>query len=432
MFFTLQTEFDKFLRRIKQLVCRLRAIEEIIAQNDLTTSTTTTTTVVPTTTTTTSTTTTSSSTTTTTTELFEMLDFSGVTDLHAFGDSYTHPGLQASGGGTPAANSYIAKLITTTGKAATNRGETGTGIMSAMYRHAQLEAAGAIPRDYAVTAMTGLNDVNRYGNDALFYTFWKEQYKAFVASNMIVSGIAASDATTTAGSWFNSDGGVGSGRLLGVGKSSILTQTLNSIKSYTFNDDHVVFSFLISNQDTAPSFTWEGTLEIRIDGNVVDTIDCNPLGLTNFPAWEPFPFFERVKIYSGLSVGSHTITVKMIANPSGNGNHINYFGHFGTDDTDTKPMLLGHITYIPNYSQGAPYVNGSDAVVDDLNGFIDDVVDEIKTIRPNLPLTVVKTNIDTPALVYTGTTDFNADGLHWNDSGHDKGYQKFLSRISAF
>jgi len=62
MFFVLKTEFDKWVRKLRCLFCEVDAIQEILAQNGLTTSTTTTTTAAPTTTTTTT-----SSTTTTTT-----------------------------------------------------------------------------------------------------------------------------------------------------------------------------------------------------------------------------------------------------------------------------------------------------------------------------------------------------------------------------
>lgn len=63
MFFVLKEEYDKLVRKLRCLFCDVRAINEILEQNGLTTSTTTTTT----TTTTTSTTTTSTSTTSTTT-----------------------------------------------------------------------------------------------------------------------------------------------------------------------------------------------------------------------------------------------------------------------------------------------------------------------------------------------------------------------------
>ena len=59
MYWVLKTEFDKFVKKVRCLFCRVDAIEEVLAQNGLTTSTTTTTT--------TSSTTTSTSTTTTTT-----------------------------------------------------------------------------------------------------------------------------------------------------------------------------------------------------------------------------------------------------------------------------------------------------------------------------------------------------------------------------
>lgn len=56
MFFVLKTEFDKFVKKVKCLFCRVNGIEEILAQNGLTTSTTTTTTTTSTSTTTTTTT----------------------------------------------------------------------------------------------------------------------------------------------------------------------------------------------------------------------------------------------------------------------------------------------------------------------------------------------------------------------------------------
>lgn len=53
--FILQEEFRKFVRKVKCLFCRVNDIEEILAQNGLTTSTTTTTTTTTTSTTTTTT-----------------------------------------------------------------------------------------------------------------------------------------------------------------------------------------------------------------------------------------------------------------------------------------------------------------------------------------------------------------------------------------
>lgn len=57
--FALKTALDKWIRRVRCIYCRLNDIDEILAQNDLTTSTTTTSS--------TTTTTTEASTTTTTT-----------------------------------------------------------------------------------------------------------------------------------------------------------------------------------------------------------------------------------------------------------------------------------------------------------------------------------------------------------------------------
>lgn len=357
------------------------------------------------------------------------LDFSTVTAIHAYGDSYTNPGLQASGAGTPAANSYIAKLITTTGKALTDRGDPGTGIMTVNYRASQQESAGSIPRNYGVTCMAGLNDCNLYGNNSSFYTFWKEQYRAFISSQLVITGTPGSDLTSS--NWSNNDPGTAYARLFGVGKVCKITGSLYPTSgelTYNFTNDHVVFGYQISNQGTAPAYTWCGTIEVRIDGVLRDTIDCNPVGVASTPGWEAFPFFSRVKIYSGLTNAAHTIGVRLITNPA-NGCYVDYFGHFGNDSSDTKPLLLGQVTKISNYAQAAPYNNGSDTVVNDLNGFIDDLITEVRAVRPNLPIVVSKIT-DAPALNIG--VDFNADGLHYNDTGHNSLYLRMLSKISAY
>lgn len=62
MLFALKSDFDKWVRKIRCMFCRFDAIDEILAQNGLTTSTTTTTTAAPTTTTTTTTSTTTTTT----------------------------------------------------------------------------------------------------------------------------------------------------------------------------------------------------------------------------------------------------------------------------------------------------------------------------------------------------------------------------------
>lgn len=360
----------------------------------------------------------------------QAISFEDVTDIIAFGDSYTNPGLQATPVGSPSANAYISLLVATIGKGVTNRANTGTGILTAQYESITNDVQ---PRVAGITCMTGLNDTNRNGGGATFIDYWGEWYKSFLTSNLVASGKAASDLTAT--SWFNyANSGYNKAHQFGVGKQTKGTQTLYSGTqelSYTFNDDHVIMQYLVSRPALNPA-TYLDTMQIRIDGVLVDTINCQLAESQDIPGWEVFSgYLIRCKIYSGLSNGSHTITVRRTANSGGAGAgvFIDYFGHLGTDTSDTKPLLLGDVTYITNYAQTAPYNNGSQAAADAANTKIQELVDEILAIRPNLPIAIQHTNTDAPAL---DSGDYNADGLHWNNSGHNKGYQKFLAKISAY
>lgn len=361
---------------------------------------------------------------------FGTIDFSTVTDIYAYGDSYTNPGLQATGGGTPAANSYIPKLLAIIGKGVTNRGATGTGIWTAYNAHLNNDV---FPRVRGVLCMTGLNDTNRNGSGSTFVDFWKEQMRTMIYANMITSGTPGSD-LTLAGGWFGHEtagAGYNKAHQFGAGKKPILIQTAAANSAtYAFSGkDHVIFQYMIST-DSLPAYTWLGTIQVKIDGVVVENINCHVTQGQSFPGWENgnTNYLWRAKMYTGLSLGAHTISFHCTAVNSG-GVNVDYVGHLGTDKTDTSPLLLGHVTYITNYAQAAPYNVGSDAAADAVNAATDAVIAEVKAVRPAVPILAVKTNTDPPLL---NSGDYHADGLHWNDNGHDKGKQKFLNRISAY
>jgi len=362
------------------------------------------------------------------------VDFSGVTDIVAYGDSYTDPGLEA----IPASNSYINKMIATMGKALTNRGGTGTGIATAYQR--EIVNGQAIDRDKGVTIMTGLNDVNLNGDVSSFHDSYKDQLTATLCSLFLKTGIPAGSATyTVPGQWlktFNPSDGFNKAHQFGVSNKTALGSNVyptSGTMSYTFTNDHVVLGYMQCLTTSNPG-VYLGDFEVRIDGVFQETVTSTIAPQQTYPGWEGGAFGDyqpRVKIYGGLTNASHTIEIRATTNPA-NCCIIDYFGHLATDSSDSEGVLIFDVTRVINYAQPAPYNMGSDGAINNINLEIREAIANLTDVRPNLPIALAETNSATPAEMEIIPAGFAADGLHYNNTNHNRLNLRGMSKISAY
>lgn len=366
----------------------------------------------------------------------ELLDYSTVSEIIVYGDSYSNPGLSAS----PSSESWINQLATTMGKTLTNGAASGTGYLTMLYN--SLRNTPQLNSDKGIVIMTGLNDCNFRGNDVENVNHGKVNLK-YTLVNQYLGSLTVGGAVTVNGAvYWNRNLSVSYSKANYAGnptyKVATTSQTYAALGAelvYNFTNDHVVIGTFFTC-DTSPTYTHLGNFDILIDDVLVYTyvgLKTDRGGTT--VGWESYGDSRpECLIFSGLTNAAHTVKIRPTYRVPSGGQicMIDYFGHF-MDEADMKPTLVMEVIKNPDYAHADPFDNGSDAAIEAYNTMINETVAELKAIK-NFPIVVAPTNSATPveaAIIYN-STDFNADNIHCNNSGHDKLTAMALTKISSY
>jgi hypothetical protein len=308
----------------------------------------------------------------------------------AFGDSITTN--STSSGASPAANSWIGRFTPVTAAVS----GAGAGDMA---KTIQTSHSAEPSRKYAV--MIGTNDARHYKGD----TTKQGYFKNFLRCGIVwltcpnLKKARTSGTAVYTGSWANTQGNA-------FGK----TTTANGAKvEETFSGDVLYLGYLAQNSSSTDS-----VVEVRVDGNLIDTIssymNSNTVGGNSFSG--------MCNRYAGLGAGAHTVELTVT---SAGGKRFYYDFVAGSDDIDSAGVALSNV---PEYSPAGYTSFGiTSAIIDQYNAIVDDLIADFTADGLNIAL------VDNHASI-VNTTDL-ADSVHPNNAGHAKINANFSAVLAA-
>jgi hypothetical protein len=329
----------------------------------------------------------------------------------AYGDSITL-GLNAS----PFANSW--RGLMETAKSITTNDFTGNG-GGVEYMCKRMNQYLGVGNQQSAVLAAGLNDLQRSGNATYNLNKLRGCYRHALSSLFMESFVRGDDTTqvTITGAYnvtTRTDSATASRSEYNGGALRIVEGNAATV-SYTFSGDHIGVMFY-----HFPVGLLGGQFNVYIDGAFVEFINTHEEA--GGATWtDNGAFIPTVKIYEGLSSGSHTIELRTQAI---NGNNtvqalLWLDGFFTLQDPSTAPLaVMGSPCYMMqeryDYLAGAFSVTLTDAVIDQYGrdlmfeiadefiarGYNVGKVDQNKYYRAN------STNTDT------------ADYTHPNNTGH--------------
>lgn len=363
----------------------------------------------------------------------DAVSFTGFNNVYALGDSYTNPGLGATA--PTLSNMWLQKALDVmTGRTLSNYADIGTGYQTSL--HESLENLPGEDNTEGGFILCGINDVNLRGSAANNLSTCYERFLSIIINHFLGTAATAGSGTYTQPGQWNRNYEPPFGKAAYITDPTYGAAIANSNYptsgelSYSFSGSHVVLGYYSSNSYAAGGVVL-GTFDVYIDDVFVETIDSHESNSVSYPGWEVFGEYNpRTRLYTGLSTGAHTIKIR-VTDVRAAGIIIDYFGLL-CNPNNAAPLVVMSAPKIANYNQGGSYVNGSDAAVDAYNSEIFSVITLIKSLG-RYPIAFGLTNSTTPASMAIDTgADFDPDGIHMDQSGHDKLRDRVLSKISSY
>ncbi|TXH52792.1 MAG: hypothetical protein E6Q97_14865 [Desulfurellales bacterium] len=241
--------------------------------------------------------------------------------------------------------------------------------------------------------MIGTNDVHIHGNSAQEQAWYKEFLRCSTAWLVTPTKKFARPVGnfTYTGSWGNT----------AVNSFGKYTDAVGASATGTFTGDSVYVFYIIQKSASAIA-------DVEINGVNVGTLNSDgTIGSDSIHA----DWAHAAHRFSGFGAGTHTIKVT-----SRGGVRFYFDGIADTSQTGSAPLKLGNIAY---FSSAYYTTKGiSQATTDAYNAIVDDVADELIADGFNVQKVDINSQI-------VPTSDLKADGVHWNNSGHLKAFNKF-------
>jgi len=331
--------------------------------------------------------------------------FDGITEFIFTGDSI------ADGSNATAGNSYAELLVTeyaaTYAQASQNTAVGGSGVWE------ECDGLRTVAFTRASTAFFfegGLNDLRRNSTTqcynklesclkSLIRRAWLDGTKIVAGGDATVTrvGTFAAFAADTFGGVYN----------LGAvpGPRATSHSTANATWTWTFTGNNVFVQFSSSYPSIA-----RGDCEIRIDGNLVDTItdfsdryDGTSDGTYNNQRG------PDTRFYSGLTSASHSIEIKGLSTTPIVVDQIGVL----LDPADCGVILVLEIPYITDYAKPG-LDQADDTIIDTGNGIRENVVDYFAAL--GYRISFVPINLANGGLYDLANID--SDGVHPTNAGH--------------
>ncbi|MCF0075435.1 SGNH/GDSL hydrolase family protein [Dyadobacter sp. CY261] len=301
--------------------------------------------------------------------------------LKTFGDSIPN------GYGVPSGQGWVG-LMTPINSA---RNGDMAGDMSNLI-HGVSGGSAVVPDPSTVYAMMiGANDHRTYKGAIAKQAHFKNLLRACIAWLVLPTKVKARDpGVVYTGSWSNTS----------VNAYGKFSQTQNSTAEFTVSGESIYIGYIIQNHVGSVS-----QAEVRVDGVLVGTISSDgntaPVNTMNGAQWA-----MGCSRFDGLAPGSHTVNIKVVS-PNGKTLFVDYVA--GSDQVSTPKIALSNV--IRQSVAGYTASGSSDAIVDQYNVIIDDLISEFTTDGLN----IVK--VDNHATI-NPASHLLPDGLHPNSSGH--------------
>lgn len=323
--------------------------------------------------------------------------------LYTFGDSIT-----AGTGASDAAHRYVNLLAAAKGWSLTNVGNSGkrmndAAMIDAMY-------AEVVGENKVYTLLSGVNDARTGGTDLTLLDSFRGCLQAGIAWLAIPDAykIKAVDATR-AGTWAQNTTVYGGMDY----KSTTVNSTIQAVVRGTT-------AYLGYIRAAASG----GTFSVSIDGVSYGTYSTGVTTPTRQDG-DTGQYGAYLLRFPGLTYGDHTILVTVTsATNASNAVYIDWFGGNGVPEyTDSHPVYVGNCLRASDtyYSGHSP---ASDAAVTLYNNVINDAISSLTRDGLNVCLVDVVTSQDRAA-------DLDADGLHPNNTGHQKLSDLFETAMSS-
>lgn len=248
------------------------------------------------------------------------------------------------------------------------------------------------------TIMVGTNDHRTYKADASRKEYFKRFLRQAVAWLALPTKVKGRDAGFTyTGTWNNTV----------INTFGKYTTATSSTAITSVSGTSIYVGYVIQNSTQA-----KGTAKVFIDGTSVGSLATDGSSPT-MNTVNGSTYAAACMRYSGLSNGLHEVKI-VVDSVAGKYYYVDYVA--GNDQVATPKILLSNI--IPMTSAGYTTYGTSVGNVNDYNTIISDLVTEFTNDGLNVVLVDNFTDIS-PA------TDFTADGIHPNNSGHAKISENF-------
>lgn len=327
--------------------------------------------------------------------------FNSATTATAFGDSIT-----VGDGSTSGPNSYIELIAAARGWTITNEAVSSTQAADCatdLFQH-------VVADDSQTLLMIGTNDARVYNSDTVLQGVYKRAHLALAAWAAIPDArkVYAQDAAST-GSWTNNAGAYGGGL-------AVYSTSVGATRTFTVYGTVVYLCSLLQDDNTS-------TFTVAVDGVTVGTYSNGTAGAVSLETYLGLDYAPNLIRIPGLSEGEHTVVVT-VASSAGSNPYVHLLwaaGNQGHNSKDGPNVWVGNIPRLN--STGYATLGGSDAIFAVYNAIVRANVNTLATDGLNVGL------VDSASRLLPAS-DLDPDGIHPDDSGHQKIADAFLEAIN--
>lgn len=365
-----------------------------------------------------------------TTGILDQVSLVGFDTIVAFGDSYT-AGSVCSPQYTHD-SIYVNRIKATTGKQLVNFALNGQSYIYAIQN--LFGACDTTDSNNPFISLVGFNSVRYTGATAKQQEKCRQFYRMLLINQFLDTWIPAGKATTS-GNWASVDYDLGTSSkshyTAGGNRGAYTAYSFavgGSYMEWTFSGTNVVVGY--RSEDTMfTSPPHLGRFQVKIDGNVVDTLVPWEKTEGTIPGFEaPQTNFIASEVYAGLSGGSHTIRLESM--DQGNAHFVDFFGTL-KDPATVAPVIIYEIPYMTTsgYTIDASFDQANDGAMDAMNNVMYDELGLWENVYGYASkIAKVATKIWLNLI-----TDINADQIHPEcDLGHRHLYDGGISVISSY
>ena len=337
----------------------------------------------------------------------DRIDFTKCDTTIVFGDSWSDYAFNA--------NNFIKAFADTSGQLIVNTAAIGLGSANMIAR--EFEKMSPINNKTNVLALCGFNDVRFTGATNELLNFQRNAYRMMLVNQFLKTWRPAGDADRKGGSFTSFDQPL-SGHFksyYSFGRKAAYTSSVNNVYlEYDFTGTNVGVSFV--GQDTTAIASYEkpnGRWRVLIDGIVIDTPSIYQQTYGHIPGYmAPQTIFPYIKIYPGLSDGSHVLRLE----PIEAGNKFVDFVFTLKDPALVNPVAILKIPYMTQagYTIDPLFNKANDAAIDQVNAAITGVRNEFVSINAGYSK---KIKVINTADYFDKNTGYLPDLIHPNPPG---------------